>query len=181
MYDINERIELRNCTVGDIIDWLQKFSRDTKVYVNGDYYGFIHVEKDKTAISFDDASLEEEYECDDIQGLSRANAFSLRCYVSIIVQNALRNNDYTDVEIVDVQPYGSRTRGEAVESSDLDIVVEYRGDIKEDELFNLLHEKEHYVDDILLDINPITECKSGTMKEFLSKPEVKDFHRCMKQ
>ena len=61
MYDINKRKELRNTTVGDILKILQELPEDAMVYFNGDEYGYIHIEKDLSVVSFDDSSLEDEY------------------------------------------------------------------------------------------------------------------------
>lgn len=61
MYDINKRKELKNATVGDILKILQELPEDAMVYFNGDEYGYIHIEKDLSIVSFDDSSLEDDY------------------------------------------------------------------------------------------------------------------------
>ena len=68
-----------------------------------------------------------------------------------------------DAEIVDVVVAGSRCRGIEKENSDLDVVVEYTGSTREDDLFNMLHEDSIYIAGIQVDINPITEGKTGTL------------------
>ena len=78
-----------------------------------------------------------------------------------------------DAEIVDVVVAGSRCRGIEKENSDLDVVVEYIGSTREDDLFNLLHEDSIYIAGIQVDINPITEGKTGTLETYL--PEVKTY------
>ena len=67
---------------------------------------------------------------------------------------------------------GSRTRAAARDDSDLDVLVEYEGDMKEDTVFNILHEDPLYVDGILIDINPIRKEESGTTEEWLKKSEL---------
>lgn len=62
---------------------------------------------------------------------------------------------------------GSRCRGLEGKSSDLDVVVEYIGDEREDDMFNLLHEDKLKIGGVPVDINPITKCKSGTLEEYL--------------
>ena len=78
-----------------------------------------------------------------------------------------------DAEIVDVVVAGSRCRGIEKENSDLDVVVEYIGSTREDDLFNLLQEDSIYIAGIQVDINPITEGKTGTLETYL--PEVETY------
>ena len=78
-----------------------------------------------------------------------------------------------DAEIVDVVVAGSRCRGIEKENSDLDVVVEYTGSTREDDLFNMLHEDSIYIAGIQVDINPITEGKTGTLETYL--PEVETY------
>jgi antirestriction protein ArdC/predicted nucleotidyltransferase len=78
-----------------------------------------------------------------------------------------------DAEIVNVVVAGSRCRGIEQENSDLDVVVEYTGSTREDDLFNMLHEDSIYIAGIQVDINPITEGKTGTLETYL--PEVETY------
>ena len=72
--------------------------------------------------------------------------------------------DKIDIEIIDIELYGSRTKEAAREDSDLDILLEYKGNIREDDLFNILNDDPLYIDDIKVDINPIT---GRTIKEYI--------------
>ena len=78
-----------------------------------------------------------------------------------------------DAKIVDVVVAGSRCRGIEQENSDLDVVVEYTGSTREDDLFNMLHEDSIYIAGIQVDINPITESRTGTLETYL--PEVETY------
>lgn len=63
---------------------------------------------------------------------------------------------------------GSRCRGLENEDSDIDIVLEFESDyLREDSFFDLLHEEEWSIDGHIVDINPITEEKSGSLAEYL--------------
>ena len=53
------------------------------------------------------------------------------------------------------------------QSSDLDIVVEYKGREHEDDLFNAFNEDGFTIGGIKVDINPITEGKTGTLAVYL--------------
>ena len=72
-----------------------------------------------------------------------------------------------DVDIVDVAVSGSRCRGLEKEGSDLDIVVEYKGKEKEDDLFNAFNEDGLKIGGVKVDVNPITEGKTGTLATYL--------------
>lgn len=78
-----------------------------------------------------------------------------------------------DAQIVDVVVSGSRCRGIEQENSDLDVVVEYTGSTREDDFFNMLHEDSIYIAGIQVDINPITESRTGTLETYL--PEVETY------
>ena len=72
-----------------------------------------------------------------------------------------------DVELVDVVVSGSRCRGLEKAGSDLDVVVEYKGREHEDDLFNAFNEDGLMIGGIKVDINPITEGKTGTLATYL--------------
>ena len=79
-----------------------------------------------------------------------------------------------DVIIKDMAIIGSRMRGDAREDSDLDVVLEYEGDISEDALFNILNETPIEIEGIKVDINPITKGKSGTLEEYMKRSAAYD-------
>ena len=72
-----------------------------------------------------------------------------------------------DVELVDVVVSGSRCRGLEKAGSDLDVVVEYKGREHEDTLFNIFNEDGLTIGGVKVDINPITEGKTGTLATYL--------------
>lgn len=72
-----------------------------------------------------------------------------------------------EVELVDVVVSGSRCRGLEKAGSDLDVVVEYKGREHEDTLFNAFNEDGLMIGGIKVDINPITEGKTGTLATYL--------------
>lgn len=76
-----------------------------------------------------------------------------------------------DAELLGLAVIGSRCRGVEYDGSDLDIVAEYRGDIREDDLFGILHEDGLQIGGIEVDINPITETKTGTLASYLTKAQ----------
>ena len=86
------------------------------------------------------------------------------------IKEKIEENDL-DVEINDVILSGSRCRGLESNHSDIDIVVEYIGDAREDHLYNVFHEDSFSIDGIKVDINPITECKTGALYEYLPNVE----------
>lgn len=72
-----------------------------------------------------------------------------------------------DIKLVDMAVAGSRCRGLEGAGSDLDVVVEYRGGENEDALFNAFNEDGFKIGGVKVDINPITEGKTGTLGEYL--------------
>lgn len=78
----------------------------------------------------------------------------------------LAENDF-DASIRGVILSGSRCRGLEKPHSDLDVVVEYIGEEREDDMFNLFHEDKFSIGGIKVDINPITAYKTGTLEEYL--------------
>lgn len=88
-------------------------------------------------------------------------------YISEIVSD---NN--LDVEVGEVVMYGSRSRGLKNDGSDIDIVVEMRNsDLKEDALFNILHETPFDIGGVPVDINPIRPEESGSLDDYLVRAE----------
>lgn len=63
--------------------------------------------------------------------------------------------------------YGSQVNGNATEESDLDILLEYEGTVREDDVFNILHEHEIQLNGIVVDVNPIKAECSGTIEDYL--------------
>ena len=98
-----------------------------------------------------------------IEGMSAAEIEEI---VEEYVTNKLRDCDF-DAEVSGVVISGSRCRGLEGKHSDLDVVVEYTGDEREDDMFNLLHEDKFSIGGVKVDINPITECRTGTLEEYL--------------
>lgn len=75
--------------------------------------------------------------------------------ISNDIQNVLSEAGIDGVEIVEVWPHGSRMRGDAKEDSDLDVVLFYKGDYKEDALFNAIGEAGLEIGSVKVDVNPI--------------------------
>lgn len=78
-----------------------------------------------------------------------------------------------NAEIADVVLSGSRCRGLEREDSDIDVIVELATDEREDFLFDILNEDMFHIDGILVDINPITRQRTGTLEDYL--PQVEEY------
>ena len=76
-----------------------------------------------------------------------------------------------DAQVENVIISDSRCRGIEKNRSDLDVVVDYKGTIREDDFFNILHEDGFTIAGIVVDINPITEDKTGLLAEYLESAE----------
>lgn len=73
------------------------------------------------------------------QPIDGLGATEIEEMVEEYVNAKLSENDF-DATVRAVVISGSRCRGLEGKSSDLDVVVEYIGDEREDDMFNLLHE-----------------------------------------
>lgn len=98
------------------------------------------------------------------------NAGEIEEMVSHYVQAKIIENKL-DVKVENVILSGSRCRGIEKIGSDLDVVVDYKGTIREDDFFNILHEEGFAIVGITVDINPITEDKTGLLAEYLESTE----------
>lgn len=89
----------------------------------------------------------------------------VRNYISEIFQY----EDPSVFKFVDAKVIGSRVNGDFADDSDLDILVEYSGSIREDDAFSALNSLDGSldIDGIRVDINPIKAEKSGTIDEWL--------------
>ena len=76
-----------------------------------------------------------------------------------------------EVELLAARVYGSRSRQDLYrEDSDLDVVLSYKGDIREDSFFNALNESGIAMAGIRVDINPIAE-ERITLAEYIKESE----------
>ena len=76
-----------------------------------------------------------------------------------------------EVELLAARVYGSRSRQDLYrEDSDLDVVLSYKGDIREDSFFNALNESGIAMAGIKVDINPIAE-ERITLAEYIKESE----------
>ena len=106
-----------------------------------------------------------------IAGLENYSEQEIEKYVREHFETVLEGSDI-DAEIVAVKVIGSRVNGNSDDDSDLDVLLEFKGDISEDGLFNILNDDKDgrlYIEGIPVDINPITEGKSGTIQEFMER------------
>lgn len=117
------------------------------------------------------AELENEKQNSQIVGLEKYSEKDIEKLVRDHFKNVLEGSEI-DAEIVAVKVIGSRVNGNSDKDSDLDVLLEYKGKAKEDGLFNVLNHSEEghlYIEGIPVDINPITEGKSGTIQQFLER------------
>ena len=76
-----------------------------------------------------------------------------------------------DISLVGLRLHGSRVRGDARADSDLDVVMEYSGDVREDDLFNFLNGDENRITyrGLSVDVNPIRAEETGTLGEYMER------------
>lgn len=105
------------------------------------------------------------------QGLEYYDKRSLKNYILKEVTEkfviGFEGDEITRVN--DLEIHGSRGRGTARPDSDLDVVVEYEGSLREDDAFNFLNEDPLIYDGIKVDVNPIRKQETGTLENYMVK------------
>lgn len=66
-----------------------------------------------------------------------------------------------DVEIEGIELIGSYIRGENTPESDLDVLVQYSGDLRDDDFFNIIVEENLSLCGVKIDVNPINSAKDS--------------------
>lgn len=90
--------------------------------------------------------------------------------VKDFVQRVFEENGVT-AEIHGAAITGSRSRGLENADSDIDVVIEIDSDLKEDALFNIIHDEELTLEGYAIDINPIKADETGTLETYLPAAE----------
>lgn len=90
---------------------------------------------------------------------------------NILAENEINSDEF---EIEDVRLYGSYTTGKNKDTSDLDVIVQYKGSMKEDTAFNILNDAKLTITDVngierKIDINPINSRLSGSIDEYIER------------
>ena len=78
---------------------------------------------------------------------------------------------YRTAEIGSAAVTGSRSRGLENADSDIDVVIEIDSDLKEDALFNIIHDERLELEGYTIDINPIKADETGTLETYLPTAE----------
>jgi predicted nucleotidyltransferase len=113
--------------------------------------------------------MTEKKHLSNIQGLENYSREEIKGFVREGIHEMLIDANVIDVDIKGIEIIGSRNRGDAKKRSDLDIVVEYSGDEREDDMFCALNDRRMRIEGIRVDINPIKAEKSGTLKEYMKE------------
>ena len=110
----------------------------------------------------------------EIQGLEGTSEKEVLDAVRADVERVLEENGVSGVTIKGMALNGSRMRGDAREDSDLDVVMEVEGNVREDDLFNMLSDADLSYEGIKVDVNPIMRGKSGTLEEYMKRSRAYD-------
>lgn len=100
-----------------------------------------------------------KYSAEDIEDIAKSFA-----------EGVFSDNDI-EAAVENVILTGSRSRGLESDRSDIDVVIEVNSELKEDALFNILHEEPLDIDGITVDINPIRAEETGTLETYLPSAE----------
>ncbi len=121
-------------------------------------------------------SRQDVYRTQNIQDNFGQSVEELQEMFSEDIKNILAENEINsdEFEIEDVRLYGSYTTGKNKDTSDLDVIVQYKGSMKEDTAFNLLNDAKLTITDVngierKIDINPINSRLSGSIDEHIER------------
>ncbi|MDE5704375.1 MAG: nucleotidyltransferase domain-containing protein, partial [Bacteroidales bacterium] len=137
-----------------------EMAEKTYSYISAADEGWLREPGERYAIS---SSAEHE----EIQGIALSRQ-EIKDLVQEHVEALLAEAD-TNVGIAALEIHGSRGRGTAKPESDLDVVIEYHGDMKEDGMFNILNEEPLHIDGVRVDINPIRPEETGTLEQYMER------------
>lgn len=148
---------------GDYTD--SAFDYDGKTF---SYLGEVADYIDKQQATKEEPQPDEPGDEKPIAGLEGYTRLEIKDIVKLEVEQTLSDADI-DAEIVGMEIHGSRSRGDARPDSDLDIVLEYKGDAKEYAMFNAINETPIEIDGIQVDVNPIRKEETGTLPDYMKK------------
>ena len=105
-----------------------------------------------------------------LNGQSRAEIEeTVLCYAQAQIEDMGMEGE---VELLAARVYGSRTReGLYREDSDIDVVISYVGDIREDSFFDILNGGGLKIAGLPVDMNPVSLDKTGTLGQYLEGAE----------
>lgn len=159
-------------------DEASKFLHDigfAGIHYNGKVDGSCYVifdENDAKIVSHTRFSMSAPKE--EIQGLDGYTKQEVLDAVRGDIESRINDADIDGITIKGMDLHGSRMRGDAREDSDLDVVMEYDGDISEDGLFNIINEEPIEIGGVKVDVNPIKKGKSGTLEQYMKRSRAYD-------
>ena len=127
--------------------------------------------------NLDDGIQEVEFQKIDRNNIESAfgdTVENIQDTVKADIMNILQENGIEESEFnfEDIRIFGSYSTGKNKKGSDLDLLVQYSGDMREDDAFNMLNAEKLSIYDkngkkVKIDINPINTATSGTIDEHL--------------
>ena len=140
-----KKISNEQITIEEMLKGVQ--SSDGKVY-------FQSIDNIKQNFDYSAQELEEMFKAD---------------VLNILQENMI---DETEFNFEDIRLYGSYSTNRNKQGSDLDFLVQYSGEMREDDAFNLLNEQDLTITDVngnevKVDFNPIRTDVTGTIDEYL--------------
>lgn len=141
------------------------FEYDGKTF---SYLGEVAAYIDSHPTTNEEPKKDEETEEKPISGLEGYTHQEVKDIVRREVEQILSDADI-DAEIVGMEIHGSRNRGDSRPDSDLDVVLEYKGNMKEYAMFNAINETPIEIEGIEVDVNPVRAEETGTLSDYMKK------------
>lgn len=172
IYQTLKQSSTLNKDIADAYDKLMGFNNTDFSDVSESEYS--NSKESKTDNNSNTVSMQD---INQIQGLESWSREDLKEAIQGDIRNILDEAGFDDVQIVGLEIHGSRNRGQARTDSDLDVVVEYAGDAREDDLFNVLNDDHIVIDGIQVDVNPITASVTGTLADYMNRSKAYDMEK----
>ena len=117
----------------------------------------------------DESNIENEFG-ESVEDLTNIISEDIK---NILIDNFVEEDEF---KFEDIRLYGSYTKGRNKETSDLDVLIQYSGTMREDGAFNMFADAGLSITDkngrtVKIDINPINVADSGTIDEHIERME----------
>ena len=159
----NKQRNIMKMTSNNIITQSQQSSSVEKITIEEMLKGVQNPEKKLYFQSIDNIKQNFDYSAQELEEMFKADV------LNILQENMI---DESEFNFEDIKLYGSFSTNKNKKGSDLDFLVQYSGEMREDAAFNLLNEQGLTITDVngnevKVDFNPIRTDVTGSIDEYL--------------
>ena len=114
------------------------------------------------------------HSCAELEEVAQYNVYE------VLEDNQVINTNYTgenEIDYLCIYAHGSRVFGNSGKNSDIDFVLFYKGDIREDDLFNIFADENIYIEHIKCDFNPIQIDDDSDIEYYIQKHDIEYYQQ----